>query len=199
MTTLAALALVLFQMAPSHATNPHAAPPEGNASLAPASVVPPVPPSQPEKAGGLAWTNPKGWTTAPASSMRVVTLKVPAAPGDAEGGELAIFYFGPGQGGEVDANVQRWFGQFQADPKGSGPKQSKSKVGDVAVTLCQIDGTYVAGMGGTATPPKTGWTLRGAIAEGPGGNVFFKLVGPRKTIEKAQSDFDALVRSLRKG
>lgn len=47
--------------------------------------------------------------------------------------------------------------------------------------------------------PKEGWALRGAIAAGPGGNVFFKLVGPRKTVERAQPAFDALVKSLRKG
>ncbi len=187
MTTLAALALVLFQMAPSHGADSSA------------SVVPPVPPSQPEMAGGLAWTNPKAWSPGPASSMRVVTLKVPAAAGDSEGGELAVFYFGPGQGGGVDANVQRWFSQFQSDPKGGGQKQSKTKVGEIAVTLCQTEGTYVAGMGGVTTVPKTGWALRGAIAEGAQGSVFFKLVGPKKTIEKAQPAFDALVKSLRKG
>jgi len=50
-----------------------------------------------------------------------------------------------------------------------------------------------------ATGPKPGWALRGAIAEGPQGNVFFKLVGPKKTVEKAQADFDTLVKSLKKG
>jgi hypothetical protein len=131
--------------------------------------------------------------------MRVVTLKIPAAPGDAEPGELAVFFFGAGQGGGIEANVSRWFAQFQPEGKGASEKQSKTSAGDVPVTLCQTEGTYVAGMGGVATAPKTGWALRGAIAEGPQGNVFFKLVGPRKTVEKAQAEFDALVKSLRKG
>ncbi len=198
MSSLPALALslgLLFQMAPSHQANPHAAAP-GSAE----SVVPPVPPSQPEKAAGLAWKNPKAWTAAASpSAMRVVTLKVPAAPGDGEPGELAVFYFGPGQGGGVEANVSRWFAQFQPEAKGSPEKQSKTAVGEVPVTLCQTEGTYVAGMGGVATAPKAGWALRGAIAEGPQGSVFFKLVGPKKTVEKAQPAFDALVKSIHKG
>lgn len=187
MTTpaFAALALVLFQLISSHGTAKPAAPADAPAS-----------------AGGISWTVPKGWTVAPAaSSMRVVTYRTAAAPGDAEGGEVAVFYFGEGQGGGIDANVQRWFGQFQPEGKGpSAQKQSKTKVNGLDVTLCATEGTYSAGMGmgmGSAGP-KSGFALKGAIATGPGGSVFFKLTGPKKTVEKAGAEFDALVKSLKK-
>jgi hypothetical protein len=41
--------------------------------------------------------------------------------------------------------------------------------------------------------------LLGAIAKGPEGNVFFKLVGPRANVEAARSAFDQLLESLSKG
>lgn len=153
----------------------------------------------PSSAGGIAWTVPKGWIAEAPKSMRVATHRILPAEGDPEGGELAIFYFGPGQGGSVDSNVDRWYAQFAPEagtPKPPAP--SRSKTGGLDVTLVRTEGTYASGMPGGATTPKKGWALRGAIAEGPGGAVFFKLVGPKKTVLKAGGDFDALVKSLRK-
>ncbi len=184
MNTLLASALVLFQMASSHA--PASAP--GMTSSA-------------SSAGGLTWTVPKAWAVAPsASSMRVVTYKVPAAPGDAEGGEVAVFYFGPGQGGGTQANIDRWIAQFQPEKGSAGPgKPIALKVGTLAVTIVTTEGTYSSGMPGGAMTPKQGWALRGGIAEGPQGPVFFKMFGPKKTVVAATPTFDALLKTLKKG
>jgi hypothetical protein len=132
--------------------------------------------------------------------MRVATYRTPAAPGDPEGGEVAIFYFGPGQGGGVDANVERWISQLTPEPGSKKPSRSKSQVGDIPVTFCMTEGTYSTGMAapGASAAPKKGFALEGAIAEGKQGAVFFKLTGPKKSVAKAKADFDALVRSLRK-
>lgn len=146
-------------------------------------------------AGNLAWKLPPGWTVDPRpSQMRLATLKVPAAAGDAEGGELAIFFFGAGQGGTVDANVQRWIGQFKSEP--GVAKTRTEMVKDVKVTRVQTEGTYGSGMPGGATTPRENFALQGAIAEGSGGAVFFKLTGPKKTVQKAAPQFDALIKSL---
>ncbi len=148
MNTLLASALVLFQMVSSHA-------PAGAASAA----------------GGLTWTAPKAWSVAPStSSMRVVTYRVPAAAGDAEGGEVAVFFFGPGQGGSTQANVDRWMAQFRPEKGSAGPgKPIAMKAGAVPVTIVTTEGTYSSGMPGGAMTPKPGWALRGGIAEGPAG------------------------------
>jgi hypothetical protein len=177
MSTLLAASLVLYQLASSHA------------------------PAAAAGAGGLGWTPPKAWSVAPsASSMRVVTYKVPAAAGDSEGGEVAVFYFGPGQGGSTQANVDRWLAQFRPEKGGAGPgKPVPMKVGAVPVTIVTTEGTYSSGMPGGATTPKPGWALRGGIAEGPQGPVFFKMVGPKKTVLGATPDFDALLKTLKKG
>ena len=178
----AAIGLVLFQLVSSH-----------GGAVAPVTA--------PNSASGVTWTLPKGWLVVPSSSaMRFATYRVPAAPGDREGGEVSVFVFGKGDGGSVDSNVARWQGQFQ--PEGKSPKDPpapmKSKVGGIDVTIVTTEGTYASGMPGGASTPKTGWALRGAIVEGPTGSVFFKLVGPKKTVVKETADFDALVKSLKK-
>jgi hypothetical protein len=66
----------------------------------------PVPPSVPAPAPGsgtarqaLTWTLPSGWTEeAPSSSMRRAQYRIPGPGGPAE---CAVFYFGPGQGGDA--------------------------------------------------------------------------------------------------
>jgi hypothetical protein len=148
-------------------------------------------------AGGIKWTVPRTWTDLPGSAMRVANYKVPAAKG-AEAGELAVFFFGPGQGGTVDANVQRWAGQFEENPK---PASSVKKVGALTVTTVQIAGTYKAPGGPTmqSQGSRPGYRLLGAIVEAPDGLVFFKLTAPAATAGAAQADFDGLVASLTKG
>src|SRR5262245_13771025 len=60
---------------------------------------------------GLAWDVPKRWTIDLAQGMRIATYLIPAASG--AGAECAVYYFGPGQGGGVDANLERWMKEFQ--------------------------------------------------------------------------------------
>jgi hypothetical protein len=44
--------------------------------------------------------------------------------------------------------------------------------------------------------PVPGYRLLGAIVEGPGGNLFFKLTGPAQTIAANQKNFDQLLASI---
>src|SRR5215468_7200472 len=56
--------------------------------------------------GSLTISVPAGWVEqAPTSSMRKAQFLLPRAPGDQADGELVVFYFGPGQGGSVEANI----------------------------------------------------------------------------------------------
>ncbi len=132
--------------------------------------------------------------------MRVVTYELPAAKGDSEGGELAVFYFGQGQGGGVQANVDRWVSQFTQPDGSESAKKAKvttSKRGGHPTTEVDLEGTYASGgMMGPAVK-KPGYRLRGAIVEAPEGAVFFKLTGPEKTVAAAEKDFAALLKSIR--
>src|ERR1700732_1069632 len=59
-----------------------------------------------DSGAGVQWTQPKNWQAQAQRPMRLATYVVP------DGGECGVYYFGPGQGGGVQANVERWVGQF---------------------------------------------------------------------------------------
>lgn len=155
-----------------------------------------------QSAGGLSWKVPAGWKEDGARPMRAATYKLPAAKGAADEAELAVFYFGKGGGGGIDANVERWISQFdQPDGKPSAEKAKtkKEKVGELPVTTVDLTGVYTASMGPMAPKSnKPDYRLLGAIVEGPEGAVFFKLTGPAKSVAAAEKDFKKLVASVKK-
>jgi hypothetical protein len=148
-------------------------------------------------AAGAKWVVPAKWSEQPARQMRVVTYTVPAAQGDAEPGECAVFFFGKSQGGDPEANIQRWSGQFEGSPK---PARSTRTVSGITMQIVEISGTYLPSAGPMmqASGKKPGYSLVGAIVPAPDGTVFFKMTGPLKTVQGARADFDALLASIKK-
>jgi hypothetical protein len=146
---------------------------------------------------GVKWTVPKRWTSQPERPMRIATYGIPAAEGDAEGGECAVSFFGSGQGGNVDANIERWVGQFE---NASAPSKGSKEVNGMKVTTVGISGAYLAPSGPMmqSAGTKANFRLLGAIADAPEGMVFFKFTGPAKTVAAAEGEFDAMVGSLSK-
>jgi hypothetical protein len=155
-----------------------------------------------DSGGGLQWTPPPNWKPQAERPMRAATYLVPAAPGDKDNGECGVYYFGQGQGGSVQANLDRWIGQFlQADgkPSPNAAKTSTETVHGLKVTTVDVSGAYT-GMGGPmagAGPAKPGYRLLGAIAEGPEGSLFFKFTGPAKTVAANQAAFQKMIQSLK--
>jgi len=155
------------------------------------------------EAGGLTWTAPAGWEAQGARPMRVATYQIPPAKGDTDPAELALFYFGSGQGGAVDANVKRWLSQFQksdgAPVTDKDARTKKETVNGLAVTTVDVKGTYTGGgpMMGPSTP-KPGYRLLGAIVEGPEGPLFLKLTGPERTVASAEKGFRKMLESMKK-
>lgn len=131
--------------------------------------------------------------------MRAATYTITPVAGDQGVAECVVNYFGPGQGGDVGANVERWRGQvLGADGKPAAAKIDKRTVRGIPITMIDSTGSYT-GMGGpmVASPKAVpGYRLLGAIAEAPGGNVFFKLTGPAKTIAAQQKNFEQLIASI---
>jgi hypothetical protein len=73
--------------------------------------------------------------------MRAATYIVPPAAGDPGGAECVAYYFGPGQGGSVEANVARWKGQFLgADGKVAAAKTGEKSVHGLKVTTIESAG-----------------------------------------------------------
>ena len=165
-------------------------------------MVPAMPASAPAQGSSeaLVWAKPAAWTEeAPSSSMRKAQYSLPPAAGDAEAGQCAVFYFGTGQGGDIQGNVDRWAAQF-ADGKGGHPSPTVTEgtVAGMKVMKVVTEGTYTPSpmMGGDTTP-KPGQMLLGAIVQGPDANWFFKCTGPKKTLESHRKEFDALIDSVK--
>jgi hypothetical protein len=154
-----------------------------------------------EQAGGLTWTAPAEWKSQGERPMRAATYSLPAAKGDAEPAELAVFFFGASSGGGVDANVKRWIEQFQKADGSSAAKDAKvkqEKIAGLLATTLDVKGTYMGGSMTGPSTPKPGYRLLGAIVEGPGGNVFFKLTGPEKTVTAAEKPLRKMLEGLKR-
>lgn len=149
-----------------------------------------------ESASGIKWTPPAAWKTQPQRPMRAATYVVPAAPGDKEPGECAVFYFGPGQGGGVQANLDRWQAQFP-EKEGSA-NTAKSTISGFTVTSIDLSGTYAWSPSPMSTEKvnKPGYRMLGAIVEAPQGAVFFKLTAPSKTATVNASAFRSMIQSI---
>jgi len=158
-------------------------------------------PGSDQQPGGkqLDWTAPGGWKAGPERPMRAATYLVPPASGDTDGAECAIFL---NIGGGVQANIDRWIGQFSqpdGSPSAGRAKQRRETINGLGVSFVELNGTFNSGgmgMGGPTTP-RPGYRLLGAIVESTNGEVFFKLTGPEKTVNAAAKDFQSLIRSIR--
>lgn len=154
-----------------------------------------------DNAGGLTWNASASWTTGPPQSMRSKTYIVKAVSGDQDDAECAVFYFGSGLGGDLNSNLHRWAGQFeQADGRNSSDLAvvSETESNGLKVTTIELDGIYkMSGPMMEVKEKKLGYRLMGAIVEGPQGLVFFKLVGPEKTVKASAADFAEMIKTVK--
>jgi hypothetical protein len=166
------------------------------------SLIAAPPPGSGTGETGLSWSVPASWIEeTPSSGMRRAQYRVPGPGGD---GELVVFYFGPGQGGDAMSNAIRWANQFsQPDgrPSQEAMRTEQTQVGDIPVLLTEVTGIYSGGMTMMTGESQelADHMLLGAIAEGGDANWFFKLTGPAATLGPQRDGFRAMIESLRRG
>ena len=172
-------------------------------SESPPSASPPVesPSSAAPPAGGLSFTAPAEWIQeTPSSSMRMAQYRLPGTDQDGGQAELAVFHF-QGQGGSVQANLDRWIGQFsKADgsPASDVAQVTERDSNGLHLTTLDVSGTYKSSMGPmmAAAASKPNYRMLAAVAEGPGGPWFFKLTGPESTVELWEESFHQFLETL---
>ncbi len=180
---------------PTGATGATGATGDSSAASAPSEMTSSSSGGQSGGSGAVKWTMPARWKAGPPKQMRAATYLIPAAAGDSEDAECAVFM---NIGGGVQANIDRWAGQFE---KTDGPPiQKRETINGLLVTTVEVSGTFKGGgaMMGQSSGPKASYRLLGAIAEAPEGEVFFKLTGPAKTVAAALNEFQAMLKSLKK-
>ncbi len=88
--------------------------------------------------GSIQFDIPGNWEQQPpASQMRLAQAAIPGAGGP---GDFAVFFFGPGGGGGVEDNIQRWIDQMDPEP-GSNPQPETFEANGFRVTWIDVAGT----------------------------------------------------------
>jgi hypothetical protein len=150
--------------------------------------------------GELSYKVPDSWKQeAPSNQMRKAQYRLPGADG-AEDAEMAVFVF-PGSGGGVQANIDRWIGQFkQPDGSNSTDKVEIKKVesDQFKISIIYLTGTHLKGsmMGGETTELKN-YAMIAAIVETDTDPWFFKTIGPEKTINHWRSEFEKFTETIK--
>jgi hypothetical protein len=141
------------------------------------------------------FTAPAKWKSTPtASRMRAAQFTVPGKA-KADAAECVFFYFGPGQAGGAQANLQRWVQQFAADPK-PVIKTEEAKHGETPVVYLFAEGTFMSGPPfGGAKVPKKDYGMAAAVLGTKPGYIFVKMTGPNATVEAARADFKKMIES----
>ena len=143
---------------------------------------------------------PAGWKRVqPKSGIVETEFSVPSA-GDLPPGRMTVM----GAGGSVQANVERWYGQF-AQPDGSATKDKATtktiKIAGSTVTMVDVAGTYKDMPGGPFAGGKTierpDYRMLAAIIEtAESGSFFLKFYGPAATVAKEADGFRKMVEGL---
>jgi hypothetical protein len=152
--------------------------------------------------GKLAFKATGAWKKkTPKSNIIEVEFEAPAAKGDEIAGRLTIM----GAGGDIKANIDRWYGQF-LQPDGSDTKDrakvEKKTIGGNTVHMVDVAGTYKDSPAGPFAGGKTvnreNYRMLAAIIETKAaGNYFVKFYGPKATIAENEKAFGELLQSLK--
>ena len=144
-------------------------------------------------AGGLKFNRPASWTWVPTTSpMRKAELKVEDKE-KKSAAEVVFFHFGTGQGGDVKANVERWYGQVSDGREKINARSEEKSTDGRKITYVFAEGTYMSGPPMGQKTPMKDHALVGAIVEDAGGSVFIKMTGPKALTKAAEADFRKLV------
>jgi hypothetical protein len=145
------------------------------------------------EAGDITLSVPEDWKQKPqVREPRVAEFEVPPSGQEKEPGEFAVFYFGKQGAGGVEANIERWLGQFDKEGRTTRIVSGESALGKY--TLVDLTGAYNKSVGPPIAKKSkrlAGWRVLNAVIETPSGPYFLKLDGPEKTIAAVENDFRA--------
>jgi hypothetical protein len=144
---------------------------------------------------------PDAWVAEPPKSeMRQLQFKVPAPPGGetGDGAEFVVYYFGPGQGGTLEANIERWQSQFKG-PDGTPVEPTVTQIGTetIPATLVELRGSYGRSVGmGPGDDVLSDRILLAGVIETPEGNLYPQMHGPAELVAAQRDGFIAFVKGI---
>lgn len=178
--------------APLHGeTNPHATSPDAAAGT----------PEKTDTAGGeldldeVRFTVPEGWSNKGAGNAFVAAeFALPKAEGDDADGRLTVSF----AGGTIEANAERWRGQFGGKP--TAESTNELEAGDLKITVIDFSGEFDDSRGPFARgAKKADYRMIGAMIPIEQDRMcFVKATGPAKTIAAHSRKIIDFVSSVKK-
>lgn len=150
--------------------------------------------------GSFSLAAPEGWQRVQPKSRIVETEFAISSEEGLQPGRMTVM----GAGGSIEANIDRWFGQF-GQPDGSATKDraaiKKLTIAGCKVTLVDVSGTFRDMPGGPFAGGKTverpSYRMLAAIVETPSqGNYFLKFYGPSVTVGAYVDGFQTMVEGI---
>ncbi len=159
------------------------------------------------KVGTLQFIVPSKWIAEPSNNpARVGQWSVPPLHGESEGGEVVVFFFGPGLGGSTKDNIEAWIGTMfnaeghpaAAEVKTHGTASLNSMPG-FKISQVVIFGTYNQVVPLPGVPPRAqpNYGLLGAVIENPRGNIYWRFTGPEPLITANIPLFNKIIDSVK--
>lgn len=157
------------------------------------------------KLGDLTMLTPGTWEKAKPRS-RMLSHEF-SAPAKAEENDPTARITVMAAGGSVDANIQRWYGQF-SQPDGKSTKDvaktEKFEVDGTTVHWVDITGTFAESMGGGPFAPgkvvkREGYRMIGVIAipKESRAQYFIKMTGDAEVVGKLADDFKKSLKEMK--
>lgn len=151
--------------------------------------------------GDQKFTIPSKWQIEPVESpARGGQWRVPPLHGEGEGGEVVVFYFGPGIGGTAKENIEAWIGtMFNAEGHPAAAEVKHHETGGLKISQVVIFGTYnlVVSLPGVPPEHRSNYGLLGAVIENSQGNIYWRFTGPEPLITANLPLFNKVIDSVK--
>src|SRR5690606_9268751 len=105
-----------------------------------------------------------------------------------------------GMGGSVLDNIRRWTGQVTG-PVGNAvpPTVVEAQIDDMTMTNVESIGTIMSSRPGDSTVRENTTDINAQLIKSPDQYIYFKLIGPRATVEANRAGFEAMRGSITRG
>ncbi len=147
---------------------------------------------------------PKEWVPQAVrpNGVKKALYQLPPPSKELGAAEFSVTFFGREQGGGVEANLERWKGQFRK-PEGMKDEEfaqvTKQTVDGMKITILEMRGDFFGNAlpGVPDVPPQKDHAMFAATVETGGGTYYFKCVGPRATMDHWKKPWFAMTLGIK--
>ena len=157
--------------------------------------------------GQITLLAPEAWVKVPPKAKNIVQYEFSAPQLEEKDKDKAARITFTASGGTIEANISRWFDQFEQPDKSATKDKAKLEKFDAdgqTIHWVDIPGTFKDTMGAGPFAPSKAPTMRenyrmlGAIIETKKmGNHYVKITGPTETVEKLAEGFKKMLKELK--